>query len=609
VKKSEKSGVCVRSNIGGQAVLEGVMMRGKTAVATAVRAPSGDITVESIRLKPQSKARKIPIVRGVLAFFDSLIFGTKILMNSAEVYGDFGESGKFALWLEKKFKIDAANLVMGVSVVLGLAFAIVLFTIIPGLIVNALDNIPSFFALNNREIIKSLIQGGLKLLIFVLYILAVSKVKDIDRLFRYHGAEHKTISCFERGLELTVENARTMPTAHSRCGTSFMFIVMAVSIVILSFVSFLVYGVLGFQASGANAKLINGLVRIGISLAILPFVAGIAYEFLKLFSKSDNVLFRIFRAPGMLLQKLTTKEPDDGMIEVAIKAFTTVREMEADPSIPEQKFDIKIPLDYLRRQIMRDLGDNAEVSDADWILAEVAGVGRSGLAALDGVKKEAAERARELAKKRATGEPLQYILGYAEFYGIKLAVNSAVLIPRPETELLAEQVILAAKEGSSVLDIGTGSGAIAIAAAKNAPVKVTATDISPSALAVAKANAQACGAEVEFISGDMLEAVKGRKFDIIVSNPPYIPSADIEKLDKTVKDFEPRGALDGGADGLKYYKVLAKEAHALLNPNGVILLEVGINQAESVKELFKDALNAETIYDYNGVARILKIFY
>ncbi|MDR3216052.1 MAG: peptide chain release factor N(5)-glutamine methyltransferase [Clostridiaceae bacterium] len=612
MKKKETACPVKVSKIGGQAVLEGVMMRGLTSMATSVRAPSGDITTETERVKPK-EARplffRLPFVRGVYSMLNSLYSGTKTLMRTAEVYAEIveppadakeGKDGK------GKSKINPQNIMLWASVLLGIALAVGLFIVLPSVVVTLLYSIPVLE--NTPQVVVSLTQGAVKLILFLSYLSLISLMKDIKRLFRYHGAEHKVINCYERGLEMNVENARGMTTINPRCGTTFLFIVMTVSIFTLSLVSWLIYDVAGFSAGGQLEKVVNALVRIGVSLALLPIVAGISFELLMLFAKSDNILFRALRAPGMLLQKLTTKEPDDQMLEVALTAFNTVLEMDADASVPCVKFDIKVNIEYTREKLAAALGEGFEQADADWLLCEVTGVSRDALPLLKVVDADAYNRLIKLAAERALGKPLQYILGYSEFYGIKLSVNDAVLIPRPETELLAEravQIINSRGDGARLLDICTGSGAIAIAAAKNTSAEVVASDISEVALAVARANALSVGARVKFIKADLFGGIEGG-FDVITANPPYIPSADIEGLDKNVKDFEPRIALDGGADGLDFVRRIAATAGALLNSDGTLLVEVGVRQAAAAAEtLLANGFSTETVKDYSGIERFL----
>ena len=607
--KKEKSCPITRTSIGGQAVLEGVMMKGETVVATAVRTEAGEITVESKRVKSPKERNvffRLPFVRGVVNLVTQLFDGMRILMRSAEVYGDFAEPSKMEKKIAEKCKINPMNLVLAFSLFFGVALAILLFVFTPNALAELICKIPAIANHPLNTLWKSLLEAGIMLIVFVLYILFCTLMKDVKRVFMYHGAEHKVISCYEHGLDLTVENAKTMSTQHSRCGTTFLFFVLMVSLATFTLIN---WGIgadgLGWLREGDKPVdfIINILIKTGSKLVFLPFVAGVSYEILKLLAKSDALPVRIMRAPGMWLQKLTTKEPTDDMLEVSITAFKTVLEMEADPNLPTTKFDIKMPTPVARKRIADRVKDIDE-SDIDWILVEVTGKKRSELATLDRLSQNEYENAMKIADKMADGTPLQYALGNTEFYGIRLSVNKNVLIPRPETELLAERAINLVKDKgyNACLDICTGSGAIAIAVAKNTSAVVTASDISTMALEVAKANAVATGVSVKFVESDLFEKIDG-KFDLITANPPYIPTKDIETLDKKVKDFEPTLALDGGADGLDIYRRIAEILDNYLSDNGTMLLEFGIGQEGTMKEIFA-SYNVEIIPDFEGVDRI-----
>ena len=246
----------------------------------------------------------------------------------------------------------------------------------------------------------------------------------------------------------------------------------------------------------------------------------------------------------------------------------------------------------------------ADESEPDWIACHVLGCGRAALKLIRETDDESFEKMTAVAKERATGKPLCQIIGYTEFCGLKIRVNGDVLCPRLETELLVEQAILFLKDrkDARALDLCTGSGCIATALAVNTTAEVVASDISDKALAVAEENARRSGAKVKFVLSDVFEDVDG-KFDIIVSNPPYIPSADIDGLGKRIS-FEPRTALDGGADGLDFYRRIAAEAEGYLTEDGVLLLEVGDGQAESVAAMFP-AMRVETLSDMSGKRRIV----
>ena len=599
----EKPGKIVRRTyIGGQAVLEGVMMKGRTSMATAVRTESGEITVEAKRIKDASKRGvffRLPFVRGVVNLVTQLFMGVGVLMRSAEVFGDYAEPTKFDKWVGEKFKINPMHILTAVSLVLGLALAVGLFVFLPNFLTGLIFEIPGT---NDHPALLSLCEAAIMLVIFIGYILSITLMKDIRRVFMYHGAEHKVISCYEHGLDLTVENARKMRTEHSRCGTTFIFFVVAVSIIVFALVNWLL-DALGWTSF---SSVVNALVRLAVKLLFLPVVAGISYEILKFLARSDCLLFRVLRAPGMLMQKLTTKQPTDDMLEVSLTAFKKVLEMDADETVPESAFEFTVSVKTVRERL-KEIAPSADESDIDWILVEVTEKQRSELALMRSVTKEQFEAARAIAEKMKDGAPLQYALGSTEFFGIRLGVGPAVLIPRPETEELAEKVIeeVRSRGGGRVLDLCTGSGAIAIAVAKNSPAEVTATDVSEAACTVARANAAGAGASVKVLAGDMFAPVAEEKFDVIVSNPPYIPHGDIAGLQDKVKKFEPLAALDGGEDGLDFYRTIAREGAERLTEGGVIFLEFGEGQADAVKELFA-AFDTEVYRDMQGKERMLR---
>lgn len=610
-KKLKKDKIACRTSIGGQAVLEGVMMKGSRSVATAVRSATGEITVENKYTKSAKERNwflRLPFIRGVVNLVTQLFQGTGIMMRSAEVYGDFAEPSKFDKWMSDKLKINPMSIIMTFSVILGIAIAIGLFVFLPNFLAGLIcDNIGVINESGLKSLWYSLIEGGIMLVIFISYILLVSIMKDIRRVFMYHGAEHKTIACYEHGLELTVENARTMKREHSRCGTTFLFFVIAVSIMVFVLINFMLEkcGLLvstdTINANATVVKIVNALIRLGFKLLFLPVVAAVSYELLKLLAKSDCLFVRILRAPGMLLQKLTTREPDDDMLEVAIVAFKTVLEMEQNDNVPEQQFKISVPYGVARSRFEK-LAPSADEADIDWLFVEIAGCKRSEVKALKVLTKEQYDAGEIIAKKMANGLPFQYAIGNTDFYGVKIAVNQNVLIPRPETEELVEKAIGFVKEGASVLDLCTGSGAIATVIALKTGAKVSASDVSAPALDVARANALNNGVKIDFVLSDMFEKIEG-KFDVIVSNPPYIPSKDIETLDAKVKNFEPRLALDGADDGLKYYRIIAKDLDEHLAEGGVFLCEFGIEQAEAIKEIFKE-YDVEILKDIEGKDRI-----
>ena len=304
------------TKMGGQAVMEGIMMKGDKKTAVAVRLPSGDIHIKTEENPKKRTWVKIPIVRGVIVFVNSLIQGTKRLMYSADVLekyeeklgeGALAEKGKFETWLEKHFGERAVwNILIAISVIISLVFSIGIFVIGPTAVINWMT------AFTENEIVLNLTEGLLRIAIFVIYVLLISKMKDIHRVFQYHGAEHKCIHCFESGRELTPENCQEFYTLHPRCGTSFLVFVLVISLIVFSF--------LGWP---------NLALRIVSRLLLIPFIAGISYEVLKWAGKSDNWFIKIISIPGLYLQKLTTAPPDNEQLEVAIAAVKAVMDEDA----------------------------------------------------------------------------------------------------------------------------------------------------------------------------------------------------------------------------------------------------------------------------------------
>ena len=295
------------SNIGGQAVLEGIMMKNGPTYAVAVRKPDGEIEVKTDEYKSiirWEKLTKIPFVRGVFNFIDSMVLGMKTLTYSASF---FEEETDIELTEEEAIKQQKKeDLIMGITMVVSVVIALGLFMVLPYFISNLFKNIITSRFL--RTVLESLVRIGL----FVAYILAVSQMKDIQRTFMYHGAEHKCINCIEHGMELTVENVKKSSKQHKRCGTSFLFFVMLVSVIVCFFIT-------------AESQ----ILRVVIRLALLPVIAGITYELIKLAGSSTNPVVELLSKPGMALQNLTTKEPEDDMIEVAIRAVEEVFDWKA----------------------------------------------------------------------------------------------------------------------------------------------------------------------------------------------------------------------------------------------------------------------------------------
>ena len=582
------------------------MMRGERSIATAVRLEEGGIAVESRYIKPVKDKNilyRIPIIRGVLNFFGSMVVGIKTLMRSGEVFGDEeGEPSKFEKWLAKTFKVDIYSVVMFISVLLGVALAVALFVFLPLLCRNGVEALIPEASKGSVGVNIGLnfLEGVIRLVIFILYIFLTSLMKDIRRTYMYHGAEHKTISAYENELPLDVKSVQTMSTYHDRCGTTFMVLVMLIGVLVLSVCDLEL--VCGLDADWAPNGVVRFLADFGWRLLLLLPIMGISYEVLKFLAKFDNALVRALKFPGKLMQKLTTRQPDDDMVEVAIAAFTTVMAMDADPNLPELTFDTNELYTHVRKKLEEMVEDKADV---DWMICHVTGKKRSDLEHLTYIRHSKVEELLDMARRRQQGEPLWQIIGNADFYGYEIDINKNVLCPRPETEELVCEAVKHISENSRVLDLCTGSGCIAIAVADKTGAHVVASDISEEALKIAKSNAvkNKVDDKIEFVHSDMFEGITGT-FGVIISNPPYIPTADISGLDREVKDHEPALALDGGEDGLDFYRIIAEKAGEYLAPGGRLFLEAGIGQAQAVADMLK-GFDTKIIKDMQGIDRIV----
>ena len=707
------------SNVGGQAVMEGIMMKHKEKYAVAVRKTNNEIIVdvkEYSGVAPWRTVYKIPFIRGMFAFADALVLGLRTLSFSAKFFEEEEEVPMTAAQ-EKREKL-LQNIVMffGVVLVLGL------FIVVPFLF-------SSFF----RNYIQSnvffaLIEGVIRLSILIGYISLVSKLSYIRRTYMYHGAEHKCINCIEQGLFLNLENVRNSSKEHKRCGTSFLFFVVVVSVFFGFFINYF-------------AEL--QILRVMIRLLLLPLIAGTSYEIIRLAGQKDSWLVNLLSKPGMLMQKITTKEPDDSMIEVAIVAVEEVfdwREFQGRTlEGRENGMTLKEAYEYGARKL-QELNIENNQQESFYLLEHVTGISRGKyyVNQHQEMSKKEQEDYMTLIHKRLERIPLQHVIGTTEFMGLPFKVNSHVLIPRQDTEILVETALEVIKgyhrkqtEGTEllketgvygeetkgyhgvdehgqllILDMCTGSGCILIStlyyASKYFPkIEGVGVDISKEALCVARENALLNGlsvakenalldssADEENVTSKSLSATKitliesdlfeqlgtvqlnhneqldnneqldyneqlednvklsntaplgntkgldtlsnttgldnieekakkvdtkvkkigyNRKYDMILSNPPYIPSKEIESLEEEVKHHDPLLALDGGEDGLFFYRQITKECHKYLNQDGTLIFECGWNQGEEVSQIMKDHgfTNVKMIKDLSGLDRVV----
>ncbi|MBE6649102.1 MAG: DUF1385 domain-containing protein [Ruminococcaceae bacterium] len=344
--KNEINNQCQNNNcrlggVGGQAVLEGVMMKSKENYAIAVRKENGEIVTKkgkSKSIKDKYKFFGIPVVRGVVNLIESLMFSFKTLTDSAEMAEIEleEEPTKFEIWLEKKFGKSIVNVVTAIAGVLGVVLALFLFLYLPAWLAGGVEFLVENVSWSGGRHAGSLpawgfniIEGVFKIIIFILYIYLTSKLNDIKRVYQYHGAEHKTIFCYEKGLDLTVDNVKEQKRFHPRCGTSFIFVILIISIAVMTVATTVINAYSDFDLS-------NKLFRTVIKLSLLPLTVGIGYEFIRYAGKHNNVLTRVLSAPGLWMQRLTTREPDEKMIEVAITSLKAALPEEFPEEVSEE---------------------------------------------------------------------------------------------------------------------------------------------------------------------------------------------------------------------------------------------------------------------------------
>jgi len=577
-----------KCDVGGQAVIEGVMMRGSKGLATAVRTPNGKIKIDIKKTEPITKRYRvlnIPFIRGVFILIDSLIMGIKTLNYSASFFEEEEES-KFEKWLKSKIGDKGANdFIVTITMMISLLLAVGLFVGIPTSIASLFKG----FGISN--ILLNLIEATIRIVILISYMYLISKLEDIYRVFQYHGAEHKTIFCYESERMLTVENVKRFGRLHPRCGTNFLFLTMLVSIIL-------------FTLTGWG----NLVQRILMRVILMPIVAGITYELIKWLGRTESAIGKVIAYPGLKLQELTTKEPDDLQLEVAIEALKAAEGIKYMKTIGE--------LLKIGNQILKDANIDTYILDTQLLLGEVLGKDKLYLITSKEieVKKIHEIEFMNLVNRRKEKMPIKYILKSSEFMGLDFYVEEGVLIPRSDTEILVEEVLknIPSDKVFKVCDLCCGSGAIGISIASiKENVQVDLIDYYPIPEKVTKRNIGNHNLQTRatFIKSDLLSEVinLNKKYDILVSNPPYIEDSVIETLMDDVKKYEPHTALAGGEDGMDFYKKIVEESLKVLEEDGILAFEIGHDQGERVKALMADNgyNDINVIKDLAGLDRVV----
>lgn len=573
-----------KSNVGGQAVIEGVMMKGQKGLAIAIRKPNGKIQLKIERKSSQNKKKilSIPILRGMFILIDSLITGVDIINYSANFFDDL-EPSKFEDWLREKFGEKSNDIIMAFTVGLSFLMAAIIFLIIP-------TSIAEFFKRYGVSALGlNFIEAAIRITILVGYMYGISKLEDIYRVFQYHGAEHKVIACYEAEEELTVENVRPKSRYHARCGTNFLFLVMMVSILI-------------FALTGWGSI----IERLVLRIIFVPVIAGITYEIIKWLGKTESKLGMIIAYPGIQLQRLTTKEPDDQQIQVAIEALMAAEDIQ---------FTIGELLN-IGNEKLKTKEIDTYILDSQLLLGKVLDKDKLYLITnrSEKVDNELKLKYLDLLEKRSNNMPMAYIIGNVEFMGLDFKVKAGVLIPRGDTEILVEEVLKEIKEDEAlnICDLCCGSGAIGISLAhfrNNINVDLIDYYKDPKNISIKNIKEHNLQDRVKFIKSDLLQEVKNKeiKYSIIVSNPPYIKEEVINTLMKDVKEYEPKTALSGGADGLEFYVKIIQESKDVLVDKGILAFEIGHDQGIEVSDLMRSNgfSNVRVIKDLASLDRVV----
>lgn len=578
-----------KCDVGGQAIIEGVMMRGAKGLATAVRTPSGEIEVKVKRTTPITKKYKIlniPIIRGAATLIDSLIIGINTLNYSASFFEEDEEESKFDAWLKNKLGDKGANdLIITLTMMVSFFVAAGLFLGIPTAIASI------FKSIGLSPILLNLIESAIRIAILITYMYFISKLDDIYRIFQYHGAEHKTIFCYEAEEKLTIENVKKFGRLHPRCGTNFLFLTMIVSIIL-----FTLTGWGGFWQ------------RLILRIVLMPLVAGITYELIKWLGRTESKLGKFIAYPGLKLQELTTKEPDDEQLEVAIKSLMAAEGIEYKKTIGELLID--------GNKILKEANIDTYILDVQLLLGKV--LGKDKLYLITN-KEEEVSKIKEkefykLINQRKDKMPIKYILKSAEFMGLEFQVEEGVLIPRGDTEILVEETLKFIKNERKydICDLCCGSGAIGISIAylkENTNVDLIDYYEIPEKVTKKNIRKHNLDSRTNFIKSDLLKEPisMNKKYDILVSNPPYIKEEVIETLMDDVKKYEPHTALSGGEDGLYFYKKIIDDSNKILKDNGVLAFEIGHDQGKEVSDLMieKGYKNVRVIKDLAGHDRVV----
>lgn len=558
----------------------GVRCQTSKRFALAVIDERGAKRLRSGRTKNKIILWNFPIFRGISYFFASIIALLCAFWDSTKLSSQPLPSGGVSEKIAGKLNVKRESVIISILLLISLVVALVLFGYVPTKLSFVFIGMSMNFALRNFLI------ALVKVFLFYLILLILRFIPAMQDLYKFNGACN----------QVRLRQGSTLKSGKAEYHTSFN----VLNIIVFTFLlSMFVITCVGISIAAHWNFLIN--------LAIFLFCAGVAFEICLLFDKLPSL-----RMIALITDFFVSAKPSTTHDEIARVALNEAKLFTGE----KQLNDDKIALSSLLAEMQTELekAGKYEKSDVEWIIATVLGVSRAEAKLTKFFTPKQAQEILKATSMRASGKPLSAIFGFVEFYGLKFDVNKKVLAPRMETEILVEEVLNYLKEhkNAEVLDLGTGSGAIAVTIAKFSNAKVSAIDVSKQALQTAKTNAEKNGVKVEFIESDMFSKLKNRKkFDVIVSNPPYIRTLDIVGLDEEVKNYDPSLALDGGEDGLKFYRIIAQQAPQHLTKGGMLFLEIGQGQFKDVEKLLSEAgfVDISSKKDYAKIVRVVKAKY
>lgn len=555
---------------------------------------NGQKKMKSFREKNKIIFWHVPFIRGLQFFFCGIYGFFQALILSYDVCNEKVIKNKDI----KKYYTQKLIMVIIISVI-AMIFSAFVLGLLPGKL--------GYLIVDYRgsEILRNLVIFVFKLILFYLFVLSLRVFPVVVECFRFNKAGEIVLRNFDKNKEKQQKKDKNMKKIKN-LGVFFKknddltpnFLNYIIFVFILDFLVITLWGAdYGFW------------FNFGLNIAILFVCMSVGYEILWLLSLPK---LKFVSKLSNITAFLVYEKPTTTHIETVMVALTEINLLCSQKEREFMDDENKIAFSICYTQVKNKLYNAgiSDKSDADWIIATVLGKNRAEIKLLSYVTEKQYQDIMKATERRAKGESIDNIFGYTEFYGLRFDVNKKVLTPRMETEILVEQVLKAEKnfKNPTILDLGTGSGAIAVSIAKNCDATVTAVDISKSALTVAENNAKKNDVKIEFLHSNLFDNLKRkRKFDIIVSNPPYIPTNEIPKLDKNVRECDPVLALDGGDDGLDFYRTIIKEAPSRLNPNGMLFFEVGKGQAKAVRNILKENgfQEIKTIKDYNKIERVI----